>query len=375
MADFTGNVGKVRRHVEPLSEVGEVEMVCVNEPDGESDVSFTTAPSVGIRPVDLLSMFAYAAVAGVRGEYDGIVSFSLLPHGCFALVVGRLSETPVHLGILGIDVDVHAEAWYRPLVIGIMRRFETITVPGSVYRRRLAERGVDRSDIEPLINSIPVDEYTPRDPERDLEYDCLWIGRFSSEKDPLLFVEAIDEYSRTDPEVSAVMVGDGPLRSEVAAAIEERGLSSDVDLVGWVDDPREYYLDARTLLITSERDALPLTLLEGMATGVACVTPPVGNVTDVVRTEKNGLLVPFRTPEDFARAIERLDDEELYETITSNAPEIRSRISYGAVAEGWRAVARNMGITEGSVGPTPSSSKRPVRSTSRAATGVVRETR
>ena len=85
-------------------------MVCVNEPDGESDVSFTTAPSVGIRPVDLLSMFAYAAVAGVRGEYDGIVSFSLLPHGCFALVVGRLSETPVHLGILGIDVDVHAEA-------------------------------------------------------------------------------------------------------------------------------------------------------------------------------------------------------------------------------------------------------------------------
>lgn len=225
-----------------------------------------------------------------------------------------------------------------------MGQFETVSVPGSVHRRQLAERGIARSDIGLLINPIPVDEYTPRDPDRDPEYDCLWSGRFDGEKDPLLFVEAADEYSRTDPEVSAVTVGDGPLRSEAAAAIEDRGLSSNVELVGRVDDPREYYLDARTLLVTSERDALPLTLLEAMATGVACITPPIGNVTDVVRNEKNGLLVPFRTPEGFARAIERLDDEELYETITSNAPEVRSHISYDDLVDGWWAVTRNTGI-------------------------------
>lgn len=110
VADFTGNLGKVDRHVEPLSEAGDVEMVCVNRPDGESEASFATAPSVGIRPVDLLSVFVCAMIEGVRGEYDGIVSFSLVPHGYFAQV-GWLSETPAHLGILGIDADVHAKEW------------------------------------------------------------------------------------------------------------------------------------------------------------------------------------------------------------------------------------------------------------------------
>lgn len=41
-----------------------------------------------------------------------------------------------------------------------------------------------------------------------------------------------------------------------------------------------YYADARVLVLTSRRDALPLTLLEAMTSGVICVAPRGGNVPD-----------------------------------------------------------------------------------------------
>lgn len=348
VSDFTGNLAKVDRHLTPLSGVADVTNVCVNAPADTPELEFVTVPSTGVRPVDLLLMFVAACVEAVRGDYDAVASFSLLPHGCFALVVGRLAGAPTHLGIIGIDLDVHATARYGPVVRWLMRRFDAVSVPGSVSADELRGHGVREDRIVRLVNPLPEDGYGSPAADVEERYDLLWIGRFAPEKDPVRFVETVAELEERGRSVSAVMVGDGALGGTVRAAVERHGLADSVELAGWVDDPRSYYERSRLFLLTSERDALPLTLLEAMATGVVPVVTPVGNVPDVVEDGTNGHVATDGTPEEFATiAAALLDDPATYERLSEAAPAVRERYSTDALVDDWATVLRTMGIDPG----------------------------
>lgn len=333
------NTGKIERHIYPLSTVAETTLVCT-EADREVDLRQLEAPTVGIRPLDLLSMFALALIEATREDYDAVVSFSLLPHGCFALAIGRLLGVPVHLGIMGIDIDHHARARYAPAIRWLLRRFDAVTVPGPTHRRRLHDEvGLDPSRTAVLVNPIDADVYRP-DPETDPEFDLLWIGRFSEEKDPLRFVDALADL-REDDAVDAVMVGDGALAPAVRERVREHGLEDAVTLPGWVDDPLSYYHRSSAFVLSSRRDALPLTLVEAMATGLPVVVTNVGNVPDMVREGVDGVVVDDPTAEALADGVRRLrSDPAVGDDPEAIARRVRERFSYGAAAEDWRGVLR-----------------------------------
>lgn len=356
VADFTGNLGKVERHVGPLARVAEPTVVCVNAPDDVEGVRFVTSPAVGFRPLDLLVMGFVALLEGIRGNYDAVASFSLLPHGIIALATARLAGGPAHLGIIGGDVDLHARARYGPAIRWLFRRFDVVSVPGTAYRDELVEFGVDPDRVAILVNPIPTDEFEPPNPAADRPIDYLWVGRLGAEKDPLLFVETVarlhEEGGRSDADARsddgadphAVLVGDGPMRDVVAAAVRELDLTDVVTLTGWVDEPGEYYRRARTFVLTSRREALPLTLLEAMACGAVPVVPEVGNVRDVVAGDR-GVVVDDRTAAALAGAIRDLErDPDRLAAMAERAPAVRERYSYRSASEDWRRVLARAGL-------------------------------
>jgi glycosyltransferase involved in cell wall biosynthesis len=68
---------------------------------------------------------------------------------------------------------------------------------------------------------------------------------------------------------------------------------------------------------SGDRDGLPTSVLEAMAMGVPVVTTAVNGLTDAVRHERTGLIVPQRDPERLATAIARLlDDPELADRLS-----------------------------------------------------------
>jgi glycosyltransferase involved in cell wall biosynthesis len=337
------NLAKIERHVAPLASTADVTMVCLDADDAVDCVDYVTVPDGGVRPLGLALMALAAVVEAWRGDYDAVASFSLLPNGCVALAVGALFGLPTHLGIIGIDLDVHAEARYGPVVRALIRRFDAVSVPGTQFRDRLVALGVDESRATILVNPIDVETYHPVSGRRDV--DLLWVGRFEPEKDPLTFVAALELLADRGRSFEAVLAGDGPLRPAVERAVRERALADRVDLVGWVDDPVDYYRRAEAFVLTSTRDALPLTLVEAMATGLPSVVPRVGNVPDVARDGETALVVDERTPAAFADAIDRLlGDDDLRERLGANAGGIGDDYSYDAATEGWRAVLAAMDV-------------------------------
>ena len=345
ISDFSGGVSKTGRmseHLGPLGERVETTVVCLVPDESVEHLTYRTAPATGLRAVDLLLLFAVALLEGARNDYDGIVSISLVPYGCFALVVGWLCQLPTHLGIIGADLDVHAHACYATLVAMLFRRFDAITVPGTQHQQQLTQLGVPTERITILANGVNRDIYYSNN-DTPIEYDFIWVGRCSAEKDPLLFVRTMAELERRGEQPRAVMLGAGPLFSTVAKQVQARGLADQIDLPGWVDQPVTYYQRSATFVLTSERDALPLTLLEAMATGLACVVPDIGNVRDAITDGESGLVLERRDTESFATALQRLNsDDELYERISMNAPAAIARFSDERAGEDWEGVLETL---------------------------------
>lgn len=346
LADFTGNQGKADRHVRPLARVADPTMVCVTAPEPMDGVTVETPPTVGIRPLDLVSLLLFAAVESVRGDYEAVCSFSLLPYGCGALVAGRLAGVPSHLGVIGGDLDVHATARYGPVVRWLMSRFAVVSVPGTASRAKLDALGVTPGTVAVLTNPIRPDAFPEAPPDADRPIDLLWVGRFSPEKDPEQFVDVVaDLDAATERDLRAVMLGDGSERPTVEARLHHRGVADTVELAGWVDDPGAYYRTARVYVLTSDREGLPLTLVEAMASGAVPVVPAVGNVTDVAVDGDSALVVPDGRTGGLAAAAGRLlTDDDRRAAMARRATAVREDCSYEAAAADWRRILAAAGV-------------------------------
>lgn len=338
------NTGKIERHLKPLADNVETTVVCLDEGDSFEGLRYRLVPSFGVRFVGLGLLFIVALHELLRREYDGVVSFSLFPYGCIALAVGRLGGLPVHLGVIGMDLDVHARARYGVVVAALLRRFDVVSVPGTTHRRQLLTLGLPAERTAILSNAIDASRFTP-DEGTDERYDFCWVGRFGTEKDPLLFVRALASLEAEGASFEAVMLGDGPLAAEVGDAIDTLGLDDRIDRPGWVDDPLPYYRQSQVFVLTSRRDALPLTLVEAMATGLAAVVTRVGNVTDIAEDGHNAIVLDDPGPDELSAALSRvLNHAALRNRLASNAEAVRERYSYAAAARDWKGILTQMGV-------------------------------
>jgi len=134
----------------------------------------------------------------------------------------------------------------------------------------------------------------------------LTVGRLDPQKglDDLLAAVAL-----VTPRVSDahfLIVGEGPERTHLEEAISAHNLGDRVHLAGWRADIPEIMASSSLLVLSSLWEGLPNVILEAMAAGLPVVATEVEGVSEVVVHGKTGLLVPAKSPERLAAAIEQL---------------------------------------------------------------------
>jgi glycosyltransferase involved in cell wall biosynthesis len=130
------------------------------------------------------------------------------------------------------------------------------------------------------------------------------VGRLRPPKDFLTLLRAL---ALLEPGTArTLVVGDGPQRPALAAAVRDLGLTGAVDLLGERDDVAELLAGADVFALCSASEGLPMSVLEAMAAGLPVVASDVGGVPELVRDGETGLLVPPARPAALASALERL---------------------------------------------------------------------
>ncbi len=197
-----------------------------------------------------------------------------------------------------------------------------IVVLGQTWRRFVAGRVPDAADrivIVPNASARPEREHIGGGDSVHI----LYLGRLSEAKGVPQLGDALHRM-RDIPGWRATLAGDGDIAAARKKAAE-MGIADRIALPGWVDGERvaELIATADILVLPSFIENLPLSIIEGMASGLAVVATPVGAVEDIVHDGKTGLLVQPGDVDGLADALARLvGDRELRQRLGAAAQKL-----------------------------------------------------
>ena len=131
------------------------------------------------------------------------------------------------------------------------------------------------------------------------------------------------------PGLRIAVAGSGPEEEALRGQLERSGLSESVFLLGSRSDVGLLLGAADVFCLPSRHEGLPVSLLEAMQAGLACVTTRVGGIPGVISDGVDGLLVGPSDPEALAEALQRvLLDTELARSLGERARAVVDQ-SYG----------------------------------------------
>lgn len=276
----------------------------------------TLAPS----HVELLSFCASAAVRLTSELRDfraeGILAYFAVPAGPFAVRAGHSLGVPVVVSLRGSDVpgfpggrlEGRLGAIARPVLRRALAR-ATVVAPNSEGLRALALAFMPSIAPRTIVVPNGVDEElvarAPAGSHRGV-FEIIQVGQLIERKRVHLALESLRSVRDAGVDARLTIVGDGPLRGDLAARADTLGIAPSVELAGHL--AREA-IPARlrtsdVFLMTSEGEGMSNALVEAMAAGLPIVTTRSGS-EDVVERAGCGLVVTA-APADIAGAIRSL---------------------------------------------------------------------
>lgn len=129
------------------------------------------------------------------------------------------------------------------------------------------------------------------------------VGRIVPIKNHALFLNAAQRVREDIPNAHFVIVGDGELRANVEAQVSALSLQEAVTFTGFLRDLRPVYADMDALVISSDNEGTPVSIIEALAAGVPVVSTAVGGVPDLLKQGAYGRLTPPGDAEALANAI------------------------------------------------------------------------
>ena len=298
------------------------------------DVAAITDDAVHRRIVRKYAGLAWAAVGHAlrsrlgRRRYDVVEAHIAYPTGVIAWLAARLGGAHLVLFAHGSDVTVLPWRSRRSerLARWLFARADLV-VANSRFLGNEAEHRLGPFRRPVVVASPGIRPVDPDVGARELDR-ILFVGRLAEGKGVELLAPAMADLRDRGIEARLTVVGDGPLRPALEAAIATAGLGDRVELVGAIEPARVAALIPRVAVVTvpsTRPEGLGLVALEGMAGGAIVVATAAGGLAETMDDGVNGVVIAT----DDARA---LADGLAKALAVAAAPEAAARMREAARA-------------------------------------------
>lgn len=145
---------------------------------------------------------------------------------------------------------------------------------------------------EVLYNIISIDNLYSKMAldNNDYDYDIVYLGRITEQKNPLRLMKICKEIVDQLPSVKIAVIGTGNLEDDTHKEAERLQLGSNVTFLGFQSNPYKVLHDSKLMIMTSLWEGTPMCVLEAMSLGVPVVSTPTDGVKIVVDNGKTGYL-------------------------------------------------------------------------------------
>ena len=248
---------------------------------------------------------------------DEKINFCFIWNQPLAMFYGIIAAKCVHVNkiITAIHSTRSLERKLRRYFINklLIRFVDKIIAVGTDQREYLIQREhFPPEKITVIFNGVDIDKYqadvNKENKKRELgipkDYKAVGlIGRLHACKRHDIFLRAARLVVQQYPNVIFFIVGDGEERRNIETLIEKLDLGQHVRMLGFRRDIIEITKILDISVLSSDTEALPMTIIEAMAASIPVIATNVGSVRDLILPGENGFLIPPNAPEKLAEAI------------------------------------------------------------------------
>lgn len=286
--------------------------------------------------------FAFYTTLVTRGIIPPHVPIVSHFHGPWAL------ETEVQSGKSVTKVVKEARLWMKKQVEQLTyRRADSFIVLSEYFRNILAENyGIDEKRIHIIPGAVDHHRFCPHPDREGLRAKLgiapnqamlFCIRRLVRRMGIDRLIHAMAEVVKSHPDVRLFIGGDGPMRAEYEALIDELGLIKNVALLGRVSDEKlvQYYQAADISVVpTLALEGFGLITVESLACGTPVLGTPIGGTKEILRHLSDELMFEDGTSEAIARKIIGVLNKDSFLPSRETCREhVLSRYTWSKVAE------------------------------------------
>ncbi len=157
---------------------------------------------------------------------------------------------------------------------------------------------------------------------------CAFIGRVTQIKRPDRFLDVVSEIKKRGVELEFFIAGDGELLDTCRERIVREQLP--VKVLGWQSNIEKVLAAADIVVLTSDNEGTPLSLIQAGMAGLPVVTTRVGSVPEVVLDGTTGIVAAIEVQE-IADALEKLVRDSALRVRMGNAAKEFTLANFGVM--------------------------------------------
>ncbi len=228
--------------------------------------------------------------------------------------------------------------------VGYYNRCDLVLSPSASLAEELKTHGLTKP-VEILLNPIDTELFSPptAGEKKILKKEfgitgksLVYMGRLSYEKSIDQIVEAFASAVKKNPELTLMLVGDGPEREKLAALAAKLGVADKLIFTGVRRGKglAESMCANDVFITASKSENMPLSVLEAMAAGLPVISVKEKGLQEMVDEGASGVFMPTDNPTGMAEVILRvLSDGELINRMSRGARESAEKYSRPGIAK------------------------------------------
>lgn len=197
--------------------------------------------------------------------------------------------------------------------------------------------------IKGIIICNPLSPLLPEVYEGERDKRIVAVARLNKQKNLPMLISGVSDFLSKNPEYCLEIYGesdprDPNIKSDLMKLAENKGISGQVKLMGFVSNVTEMIRNASLYVSTSNYEGISNAMLEALAMGLPCVCTdcPVGGARMFVKNGMNGYLVPVGNEELFREALfKALSNKKWGAACSVEASNLRKQLSVNTIAEEW----------------------------------------
>lgn len=254
----------------------------------------------------LTGRFFYWGIKGTlkkliaQGKADILSAHWMYPDGYGAVLAAKKFDKPIAVHALGCDINEYTKFKIRrKLITHALTESNVNIVKSQKLKDKITSLGVSEDKTKVILNGVDQNKFKRTEQNKAREHlnlnqdkkYVLFIGNFQIEKGLANLIDAVNIIK--EEEFHLLVIGGGPLESQVKQQITELKLEDKITLIGRVEHHQipDYLSAADILCLPSLREGCPNVVLESLSSGTPVVASDVGAVPDIISKPEWGVIV------------------------------------------------------------------------------------